>query len=61
MVYPNRELPSSDYGLTRVEGGSQPVSRIISPLTLVWMTYAVIFSLPAVAGAIVLLCKKGRI
>lgn len=61
IVYANPESDSSSDGLTRLEGGSQPVSRIINPLTLVWFTYAVIFSLPAAAAAVVILYKKGRI
>lgn len=61
IVYSNPESSSQGNGLVRVEGGSQPVSRVINPLTLVWVTYAVIFSLPAAAAAIVILYKKGRI
>lgn len=60
IVYPDPEGVEGQ-GLTRVEGGSQPMSRVINPLTLVWFTYAVIFSLPAAAAAIVILYKKGRI
>ena len=61
VVYPNPESVVEGDGLTRLEGGSPPVSRIINPLTLVWVTYAVIFSLPAAAATIVILYKKGRI
>lgn len=60
IVYPDPEGSEGD-GLKRVEGGSPPVSRLINPLTLVWFTYVVIFSLPAAAAAIVILYKKGRI
>jgi len=61
IVYSNPEAGVEGSGLTRVEGGSQPVSRVINPLTLVWITYAVIFSLPAAAAAMVILYKKGII
>lgn len=62
IVYPNPEGGAEGAGLTRInEGGSQPVSRVINPLTLVWFTYAVIFSLPAAAAVVVILYKKGRI
>ena len=61
IVYPNSEASTEGTGLTRVEGGSQPVSRVINPLTLVWITYGVIFSLPAAAAVIIILYKKGRI
>ncbi len=63
IVYPSPE--STDYGqdaeVTRVSGGTQPVSRLINPLTLVIFTYAVIFGLPAAIGAVVVLYKKGII
>lgn len=61
IVYPNPEDRVEGTGLTKLEGGSQPVSRVINPLTLVWVTYAIIFSLPAAAAVIVILYKKGRI
>lgn len=48
-------------GATRVAGGTEPVSRIINPVTLVWFTYGIIFSLPAAAAAVIILYKKGKI
>jgi plastocyanin len=63
IVYPNPE--STDYGqgaeVTRVSGGTQPVSRVINPLTLVIFTYGVIFGIPAAVGAVIVLYKKGKI
>lgn len=61
-VYQNQQVSSTgDHGVKRIEGGTQPVSRLINPLTMVWFTYAVIFSLPAGLAAMVILYKKGRI
>lgn len=63
LVYQNPNLSDSgsQEGVKRLEGGSQPASRIINSLTLVYFTYAVIFTLPAAAGMIVILYKKGKI
>lgn len=72
IVYPNpnatavvaNQVPGSNNNssdITRItEGGTPPVSRLLNPLTLVWITYGVIFGLPA-AAAIVILFKKGII
>lgn len=63
IVYPNPSGggSSNTEAATRVSGGTEPVSRIINPLTLVWFTYGVIFALPAAAAAVVILFKKGKI
>ncbi len=71
-VYPNANATSSSGGgvgrgadnnstVTRLEGGSQPVSRLINSLTLVYFTYGVIFALPAAAATVIVLYKKGVI
>ena len=63
IVYPNPDTSSSvsanGTDITRVSGGTEPVSRILNPLTLVWMTYGVIFGIPVAVG--IVLFKKGII
>jgi len=64
LVYPNPNASStsnSTSDITRISGGTQPVSRIINPLTLVWVAYGVIIGIPAAVGALVILFKKGII
>jgi plastocyanin len=65
IVYPNPSGQPSGSNSTeaamRVSGGTEPVSRLINPLTLVWFTYGVIFALPAGAAAVIILFKKGKI
>lgn len=63
IVYPNPESSSYDQDaeVTKISGGTEPVSRIVNPLTLVTFTYAIIFGIPAAVGVIVILYKKGRI
>jgi plastocyanin len=68
IVYPNPDIASSSLSdaangtdITRVSGGTEPVSRILNPLTLVWITYGVIFGMPAAVGIFIVLFKKGII
>lgn len=67
VVYPNPSNGPTDAAVTsgeeatRISGGTEPVSRLINPLTLVWFTYGVIFSLPAALAAFIILFKKGKI
>jgi plastocyanin len=71
IVYPNPNISASTAaaitaannteGITRVSGGTEPVSRILNPLTLVWITYGVIIGLPIAAGVGIILYKKGII
>ena len=42
-------------------GQSSPFSRLISPLTLVYITYAIIAGIPAAVAVIVILFRKGVI
>ena len=63
VVFPNQEFSeyAQDAQVTRVSGGTEPVSRIINPVTLLMFTYGVIFGIPAAVGVFVLLFKKGVI
>jgi hypothetical protein len=66
IVYPNPDTSSSSVsdngtGITRVSGGTEPVSRVLNPLTLVWITYGVIIGIPAAVGIFIVLFKKGII
>jgi plastocyanin len=64
IVYPNPDISSATANgtdVTRVSGGTEPVSRILNPLTLVWITYGVIFGIPAAIGIFIVLFKKGII
>lgn len=65
IVYsdPERAATISDgeSEVTRVSGGTPPVSRILNPLTLVWVAYGVIFGIPAAVGLVIFLFKKGII
>jgi plastocyanin len=66
IVYPNPDTSLSSISangtdITRVSGGTEPVSRILNPLTLVWITYGVIFGIPAAIGIFVVLFKRGII
>lgn len=64
IVYANPDtsaVTGNGTDITRVSGGTEPVSRILNPLTLVWITYGVIFSLPAALGVFIVLYKKGII
>jgi hypothetical protein len=63
IVYPNPESSAytQDAEVTKVSGGTEPVSRLINPLTLVTFTYVVIFGIPAAVGVIIVLFKKGII
>jgi hypothetical protein len=68
IVYPNPNISTTTTtatnnteGITRVSGGTEPVSRILNPLTLVWITYGVIIGLPIAAGVGIILYKKGII
>lgn len=65
IVYPNPDITSSANAngtdITRVSGGTEPVSRILNPLTLVWMTYGIIVGIPAAVGIFIVLFKKGII
>lgn len=44
-----------------ISGQSSPTARLISPLTLVYITYAIIAGIPAAAAVIVILFRKGII
>jgi len=65
IVYPNPAGGSDGTSAAGADairvGGTQPASRLLNPLTLVWLTYGIIFSLPAAAAVIVILFKKGKI
>lgn len=65
IVYPNPDASVAATGngtdITRVSGGTEPASRFLSPLTLVWITYGVIISLPIALGAYIIMYKKGII
>lgn len=69
IVYPNPDISAAmstngtvgGRDITRVSGGTEPVSRILNPLTLVWITYAVIIGLPVALGIFLYLFKKGII
>lgn len=64
IVYPNPDTSISageGADITRVSGGTEPVSRILNPLTLVWITYGVIISLPVALGVFLFMYKKGII
>lgn len=68
FVYPDPEAsPSSGVDnnksaeVTKISGGTPPASRLINPVTLVTFTYGVIFGIPAAAGIVILLYKKGKI
>jgi plastocyanin len=66
IVYPNPSAEpiydtANTEAATRVSGGTEPVSRFINPLTLVWFTYIIIFSLPAAVAGVIILYKKGKI
>ena len=44
-----------------ISGESSPLSRLISPLTLVYITYAIIAGIPAAVAVVVILFRKGVI
>jgi capsular polysaccharide biosynthesis protein len=44
-----------------ISGQSSPSSRLISPLTLVYIIYAIIAGIPAAVAVIVILFRKGVI
>ncbi|HZD35588.1 MAG TPA: hypothetical protein VE130_10315, partial [Nitrososphaeraceae archaeon] len=64
LVYNNpnetqeQEVSATETGII----SNQPnVSRFLSPLTLVYVTYAVIAGIPAAVAVIVILYRKGKI
>jgi plastocyanin len=65
IVYPNPDTSAASSingtDITRVAGGTEPVSRFLNPLTLVLITYGVIISLPVALGAFLFMYKKGII
>jgi hypothetical protein len=64
LVYENPEQQSSE-GLPTVDSGivngQTNKSKWISPLTLVYVTYAIIAGIPAAVAVIVILYRKGKI
>lgn len=65
LVYENPKESTEGGGFSAVETGiiseQTNVSRLISPLTLVYVTYVIIAGLPAAVAAIVILYRKGKI
>jgi hypothetical protein len=65
LVYENATQSQRGGGASAVETGiiseQTNVSKFISPLTLVYVTYAIIAGIPAAAALIVILYRKGKI
>lgn len=63
LVYENPSKPTEAVLVvnTGIISEQTNVSKLISPLTLVYVTYAIIAGLPAAAAAIVILYRKGKI
>lgn len=57
----NQEASSTITDTGVISGQSSPSSRLISPLTLVYITYAIIAGIPAAVAVIVILFRKGVI
>lgn len=65
LVYNNPNEPQEQGGAsaanTRIISNQPSVSRFISPLTLVYVTYGIIAGIPAAVAVIVILYRKGKI
>lgn len=67
LVYDNPEDSQESTGEASItnagviSGQSSPLSRLISPLTLVYITYAIIAGIPAAVAVVVILFRKGVI
>ncbi|MGH9977368.1 MAG: cupredoxin domain-containing protein, partial [Nitrososphaeraceae archaeon] len=65
LVYENPKEPTGEGEVSALETGiiseQTNVSKLISPLTLVYITYAIIVGLPAAVTVIVILYRKGKI
>jgi hypothetical protein len=59
LVYENPKVSTKEF--SAVDTRIISVSRLISPLILVYVTYAIIIGIPAAVAAIVILYRKGKI